>query len=105
MTEAEFRATPSLRDKLATLMQDEALQEALAAVKSKGELMSIPSGLSGIDVGMILASRNTRAVIVHELLEMTRPPDEPPTEALSPDYGTGFTVDQFDNPPVKSKTP
>lgn len=98
LTAEEFRSTPLLRDELATLMQNDTLLTALSVVKAKGELMVIPAGLSGRDLAMILASRNTRAVVVDELLEMTRPPNDPPPEHQSEDFGTGHPIEEFDNP-------
>lgn len=98
MTTDEFRSTASLRDILREALSRDVVQTALALVKSKNETVPIPMGLSGIDCGVALSERNTRAIFVQELFELTVPIPDVPAEAPPETFGTPHTVDDFDKP-------
>ena len=99
MTSEEFRKDSDLRAELSKLMYgNAALQQALAIVKSKNELALLPLGMNGIDHARALAERQTRALIVAELFEMTTALPDGPEDRPAETFGTEHTVDDFDQP-------
>lgn len=96
MTSEEFRKNSELREGLRADMQRLSLQVALEVMKCKNESIVMPLGMKGIDHARVLAERQTRALVVEELREMTKPPPDAPSERPPEDFGTGHTTDEFD---------
>lgn len=96
MTSEEFRQTASHRDALREALNIESVQHALAAVKSKNELVSLPLGCSATDAARAHEERRTRALVVAELFEMTTPLPDGPEERPPETFGTKHNVDEFD---------
>lgn len=96
MTSDDFRSSTPLRECLLALLQDATLQQALGIIKSKNELVVMPLGVDGLDHARALTERQTRALVVAELFEMTRPLPDAPAERPAEDLGTPHTIDDFD---------
>jgi len=98
MTADEFRLTPEMRETLRNALSMPAVQHALAIGKSKNELALLPLGMSGIDHARALAERQTRALFVAELFELTTALPDAPPERPPETFGTAHNVDEFDQP-------
>lgn len=87
-----------MRDVLRESLNVEAVQLALAIVKSKGLDVQIPLGMAALDHARALAEIQTRALVVAELFELCKPLPDEPEERKPEDFGTKHNVDEFDQP-------
>lgn len=104
MTETEYRNDPAMRKELMEALEKPALQLAIAIIKAQGEGDDAVLGAPEVASIRLLSQRCGRDAGFRKLFQMALPiPHEEPAPAEN--FGTEFTVDQFDIPPEEVKTP
>lgn len=99
-----YRNNPEKRRILSESLEKQEVLEAIALIKAQGEGDDAVLNAPDIVSVRLLSQRTARDAAFRLLFEMTLPVphEEPP---VPENFGTEYTVDQFDAPIEEAKTP